>query len=139
MRERSAETPILVAGAGPRMLTPAAELADTIAFGLPPEADEHAPADAVATVERAASGRPGALELSTNPLVVDDEPPPWTPSRLDIPALIAGGSVTVLTGSVQQMADRRRERRDRLGISYVCTSATYAEALAPVVAELAGT
>ena len=38
VRKRSPETPILVAGAGPRMLELAGELADTLAFGLPPAA-----------------------------------------------------------------------------------------------------
>ncbi len=138
VRERGPQTPILVAGAGPRMLALAAGLADTIAFGLPPEADEEALADAVATVERAATGRTDSPELSTNLLVVGDEPPSWTPSRLDIPELIAGGSIAVLTGSVQQMIDALTRRRDRLGISYVCTSVNYADALAPVVEQLAG-
>jgi len=138
VRERSAATPILVAGAGPKLLALAAEVADTIAFGLPAEADETVLAGAVATVERAAAGRAAGLELSINLLAVGDEPPPWTPTRLDIPALIAGGSIAVLTGSVQQMVDALVQRRDRLGISYVCTNAAFADALAPVVAQLAG-
>lgn len=121
------------------MLALAGELADTIAFGLPPEAAEQVLAEAVATVGEAASGRPTAPELSTNLLVVGDAPPPWTPSRLDIPALVAVGSIAVLTGSAQEMVDRLKDRRYRLGISYVCTSAAYADALAPVVEQLAGT
>jgi alkanesulfonate monooxygenase SsuD/methylene tetrahydromethanopterin reductase-like flavin-dependent oxidoreductase (luciferase family) len=139
VRGRTPETSILVAGAGPRMLALAGELADTVAFGLPPEANEQVLADAVATVRGAERHRPKPLELSTNLLVVGDEPPPWTPSRVDVPALIAGGSIAVLTGTVGQMIDRLRKRRDMLGISYVCTSAGYADALAPVVEQLAGT
>ncbi len=139
VRERSPQTPILVAGAGPRMLALAGDVADTIAFGLPPEADEQALAAAVAAVGQAASDRSSAPELSTNLLVVGDAPPPWSPSRMDVPALVAAGSIAILKGSAQEMADRLKNRRDRLGISYVCTSATYADALAPVVEQLAGT
>lgn len=138
-RERSPATPILVAGSGPRMLTLAGELADTIAFGLPPEADEKALADAVAVVRRAERLVPTPVELSTNLLVVGDALPPWMPAGLDLSALVANGSIAVLGGSVQQMVDRLRDRRDRFGLSYVCTSASFADALAPVVAQLAGT
>jgi alkanesulfonate monooxygenase SsuD/methylene tetrahydromethanopterin reductase-like flavin-dependent oxidoreductase (luciferase family) len=139
VRQRTPDTAILVAGAGPRMLDLAGELADTVAFGLPPEADEAALAEAVHRVERASSGRGYPIELSTNLLVVGDAPPPWNPTELNVRDLIAAGSIAVLSGSVQQMADRLRQRRDRLGISYVCTSAAYADALAPVVEQLAGT
>lgn len=139
VRERTPATPILVAGSGPRMLALAAELADTVAFGLSPEADEQALANAVATVARAERHRPNPLELSINLLAVGDEPPPWTPSRLDVPALIAGGSIAVLAGSMQQMLDTLTSRRERLGISYVCTAASNADALAPVVERLVGT
>jgi alkanesulfonate monooxygenase SsuD/methylene tetrahydromethanopterin reductase-like flavin-dependent oxidoreductase (luciferase family) len=139
VRERSPATPILVAGSGPRMLTLAAELADTIAFGLPPEADEQALAAAVAVVHRAERALPTPVELSTNLLVVGDALPPWMPAGLDLPALVANGSIAVLGGSVQQMVDRLRDRRDRFGLSYVCTSASFADALAPVVEQLAGT
>jgi hypothetical protein len=44
-----------------------------------------------------------------------------------------------LIGSVAQIADDLRERRERFGFSFVTVSAIDIEAFAPVVAELAGT
>jgi hypothetical protein len=44
----------------------------------------------------------------------------------------------VLVGTVNQMVDDLRARRDRWGISYVMTHEPYMKALAPVVARLAG-
>jgi hypothetical protein len=44
----------------------------------------------------------------------------------------------VLVGTVNQMVDDLRARRDRWGISYVMTPGPYMKALAPVVARLAG-
>ena len=61
------------------------------------------------------------------------------PEPIDVADLAAGGSIAVLTGTVEEMIGTLEERRHRLGISYVCTSATNAEALAPVVERLAGT
>jgi hypothetical protein len=48
------------------------------------------------------------------------------------------GSPFVLVGTVNQMVDDLRARRDRWGISYVMTPGPYMKALAPVVARLAG-
>jgi hypothetical protein len=54
------------------------------------------------------------------------------------PAMLAA-SPFALIGSVAQIADDLRERRERFGFSFVTVSATDIEAFAPVVAELAGT
>jgi len=44
----------------------------------------------------------------------------------------------VLVGTVDQIADDLRARRERWGISYVMTHEPFMEALAPVVERLAG-
>jgi hypothetical protein len=44
----------------------------------------------------------------------------------------------VLVGTVTQMCDDLRKRRDEFGVSYLGLSADYVEAFAPVVAALAG-
>lgn len=44
----------------------------------------------------------------------------------------------VLIGTVDQLATDLRERRERWGISYYIVFEPYADALAPVVARLAG-
>ena len=81
------------------------------------------------------------LELSTNLLCIGDQAPPWLARYLnaDVGQLIAGGSTSVLTGSVEAMTETLVRRREQFGISYVCTNAAFARALAPVVERLAGT
>jgi hypothetical protein len=44
----------------------------------------------------------------------------------------------VLVGTVDQIVDDLRARRDRWGISYIMTHEPFTDALAPVVARLAG-
>ena len=146
VRESSPGTRVLVAASGPRLLEIAGRIADTVALGLPPNADEQALGSAVERVRTGCGGRtdPVAfehLELSTNLLCVGDQAPPWLARYLkaDIGQLIAAGSVAVLTGSVEAMTETLIRRREQFGISYVCTSAAFARALAPVVERLAGT
>lgn len=146
VRESSPGTPVLVAASGPRLLEIAGRIADTVALGLPPAADERALGAAVERVRTGGSGRTDplaleAVELSINLLCVGDLAPPWLARYLnaDIGQLIASGSISVLTGSVEAMTETLVRRREQFGISYVCTNVAFAQALAPVVERLAGT
>ena len=140
-RERVPDLRVLVAGSGPRLLSAVIGDVDTIALGLGPDKDEAALADAVGLVRDLAGGRADDIELNVNLLAVGEESPPWLRQVVgaDLSELAARGSAAVLTGSVDEMADRLRRRRDELGISYVVTNAAFLDALAPVVERLAGT
>jgi probable F420-dependent oxidoreductase len=131
---------VLVAAGGPRMLRLAARRADTVAFGLPPTADEGALRSAVDVVRDEAGPRFDDVELSANLLAVGDRLPPGLERWIgaDIPGLVTAGSTAVLTGDTARMADTLTRRRDLLGVSYVVTNGFFADALAPVVERLAG-
>lgn len=140
VRASSAETRVLIAGSGRRMLRTAGRLADTVALGLPPRAGDDELAAAVSHARAGEVDRMGEVELSLNLLCVGAEAPPWLARYMtaDLDELIAAGSVSVLTGSVAQMVDTLVERRERFGVSYICTNAAFVDALAPVVQQLAG-
>jgi alkanesulfonate monooxygenase SsuD/methylene tetrahydromethanopterin reductase-like flavin-dependent oxidoreductase (luciferase family) len=131
---------VLVAGSGERLLAVAAERADTVAIGLPPEGDEDALAAKVARLRAMAGERFEELELNVNLLAIGAETPPWLRQYVgvEVSDLVARGSAAVLTGSVQEMVDVLQRRRDRCGISYVVTNAAFLHALAPVVERLSG-
>jgi probable F420-dependent oxidoreductase len=140
VRERAPEVPVLVAGSGERLLALAADHADAVAIGLPPQADEDALAAKVATLRTMAGPRFADLELNVNLLAIGDETPPWLRQFIgvEVSELAAQGSAAVLTGSVDEMVDVLQRRRERCGISYVVTNAAFLQALAPVVERLVG-
>ncbi len=141
VRQRSPDTRIMVAAAGPRMLASAGRSADIVTFGLTPASGNDSLVSVVGALRAAAGSRFDGIELAQNLLVVGDEAPPeilrW--SGTDLPGLRAAGSVAILGGPPSAMADVLRRRRDELGISYVSTSINFVDALAPVVELLAGT
>ncbi|MBG6094747.1 TIGR03621 family F420-dependent LLM class oxidoreductase [Nocardioides luteus] len=131
------QVPLLVAGGGPRMLRIAGEHADIAALGIPFDAEESAVRAAVDQVRSA--DRPGAIpELNMNLMAVGDTVPRYLAGRLDPAALAAAGAVGVVSGSPAEMADQLRERRERLGVSYILVGDELMEAFAPVVGLLAG-
>jgi probable F420-dependent oxidoreductase len=147
--------PIFIGGGGPRMLALAAREANVV--GLLPTMlavggqfrMEQCTSDAVAgqieIIRRAAGERFAELELNIllQRLIVTDDAPgaseelsrewtPLTPAQiLDTPSL--------LIGTLDTIAESVRERRERLGISYIVVFERDMEAFAPVVARLAGT
>ncbi|MFD7074018.1 TIGR03621 family F420-dependent LLM class oxidoreductase [Nocardioides sp. NPDC059952] len=129
------QVPILVAGGGPRMLRIAGEHADIAALGIPFSAEEP---EALAAVDHVRSADRPAPELNMNLMAVGETVPRYLAGRLDPAALAAQGAVGVVTGSAEEMADQLRERRERLGVSYVLVGDELMEAFAPVVGLLAG-
>ncbi|MEU6407999.1 TIGR03621 family F420-dependent LLM class oxidoreductase [Microbispora sp. NPDC046933] len=127
--------PILVAGAGPRMLALAAEEADIVALAVPADTPDEGLRGPVGTLRELAGARFDDIELSMNLLQIGDEPPPWVPEGL---RTTSADAAAVLRGSHREMADVLLRRRDELGISYVTVNGFYADALAPVVELLAG-
>ena len=146
--------PIFIGGGGPRMLALAAREANII--GLVPtmlpiggqfrteQSTSAAVAAQIDLVRRAAGDRFPGLELNIllQQLIVTDDArqasqalsqdwPPLTPEQiLDTPSM--------LIGTIDAMVDTVRERRERLGISYVVVFERDMEAFAPVVARLGG-
>ncbi len=152
---QSPHPPVLVGGGGRMLLSLAAREADIIGlnFTLPSGAVDRAATatgTAAATEEKigwireAAGERFPQLELNVTVFVAA-----VTNDRDHAADRIASGFGVspqevlevphVLIGSVEQMVDDLERRRERFGISYVVFSGEQHEAMAPVVARLAGT
>lgn len=134
-----AHTPVMVAAGGPRARRLAAEKADivTLAGGVLTPRDEFAAH--AEELRSAAGGRD--LEVAMNIFVVGDHVPPWVRGFIGVDAetLIANDSLTMLRGSVDDMAAELERRRTELGVSYVSVNAAFMEEFAPLVARLSGT
>lgn len=147
--------PVLIGGGGKRVLSLAAQHADIVGFNASLHEGEVGAAAAqsalaevfterVGWVRAAAGDRFPQLEMQLNTfavLVVDDPQSMFeliapqfglSPSQIaDIPM--------VLAGPVEAIVDQLLERRERFGFSYISIHAHEIDAMAPVVARLAGT
>jgi probable F420-dependent oxidoreductase len=137
---RQPQLPILVAGAGRRLLSLAAREADIVALGMPPTATEDDAAEKVGWLREAAGARFDQLELNLNLMAVGDQVPRHLSARMGLTAaaLAASGSVAAATGSTDEMCATLERRRERLGISYMMVGDELMEAFAPAVERLAG-
>jgi probable F420-dependent oxidoreductase len=138
VRELTEPPRILIAASRPRMLRLAAERADTVALGLPPQATEDDLGRTVSAVRDAAGDRLAELELHLNVAAVADDAaavPAWL-SRMvggDPQAMAAAGGIAFLLGSAEQIADLLRRRRAEYGISYIGVSGLFMEQFAPII------
>jgi probable F420-dependent oxidoreductase len=129
---------ILVAASRPRMLRLAAERADVVALGLPPQSTERELARAVESVRVAAGDRIAEIELHLNVAAVAADVgsiPDWV-SRMvgdDPRAMAAAGGIAFLTGSAEQIADLLCRRREEFDVSYIGVSSLFLEQFAPVI------
>jgi probable F420-dependent oxidoreductase len=133
--------PIMVAGAGPKLLALAARQADIVALGIPGNAGEDQLGEKVRVVREQAGDRFDDIELSVNTFAVGDvDLPPWMVNQFGVdPALTRDNqSIAVLTGDTDTIVDVLQRRRDRFGVSYVTVNAMAMDAFAPVVERLAG-
>ena len=147
--------PIIIGGNGPRLLALAAREADTVNLTgvtftqggttLDMSGWKVAGVDERLRVIRDAAGdRFGALELSARiqRVIVTDRPreaaeelqKTW--KQISVDEILA--APFVLIGTVDEMVEALRARRDRWGISYFVTFEPFLDALAPVVARLSG-
>lgn len=142
MTEHLPDVPIMIAGNGDRMLRIAARSADIIGLtggDRAATADEDPLADRIAFVRDAAAGRFGELELNIaiTAMPVDDSgQPDLTIPRISLPGLSDEELLRhpgVLSGSVDEIADRIRRYRDVYGISYVIVQMRHAEAFGKVI------
>jgi probable F420-dependent oxidoreductase len=132
--------PLLVAGSGRKLLALAAREADIVALGVSPDETEAAVAEKIGWLREAAGARFPDLELNLNLVAVGREMPRWLAGRLGLDAeqLARIGAISALMGTPDEMCDQLQRRRETLRISYVMVSDELMEALAPVVARLAG-
>ena len=146
--------PILVGGGGRRILTLAGREADIVSVNfnlrsgaigthLGATATAGATAEKVRWVREAAGARFDDVELSHTAylsMVTDDRDAVaaglGSGFGLDAEAVLA--MPNFLIGTVTQIADELERRRDELGFSYVVVGGECHEAMAPVVARLAG-
>lgn len=145
--------PIMLGGGGPRFLRIAAREADVVGFvpqfsesGRPMarHATEAALADRVSIVRQAAGDRFDGLELKV--FVADagvagtDQPiaASLAAALKSLGPALVGGSPYLMYGTIDALRERLLARRDRLGISTYSIRASVMEALAPLVASLAG-
>jgi alkanesulfonate monooxygenase SsuD/methylene tetrahydromethanopterin reductase-like flavin-dependent oxidoreductase (luciferase family) len=136
-----ARTPVLMAAGGPRALALAAEIADIVTVAAGPFATRDEVAALTAGFRETAGSRAAEIELAMNLFVIGDEVPPWVRGFIgaDARQLIAADSLTMLRGSVDEMAEELRRRRDAFGTSYISVNQAFFEELAPVVEKLTGT
>jgi len=128
-------TPVVMAVHGPKAQALAADLADTVTFAL-------MPGEARADVERLVRDFRASrdVELSQHVAVIGDAVAPFmAPPDTDPAALRAADSLAILPGDPAAAAEEIQRRREELGFSYFVFGADVSDALAPVVAELAGT
>ncbi|MEV8639356.1 LLM class flavin-dependent oxidoreductase, partial [Streptosporangium sp. NPDC051023] len=112
------DVPILIAASGPRLLRLAAEKADIVALGVPPQFTEEQLAAKLNDLREFAGDRHDHLQISMNLAAVGDEPPEWLTSQMGVDPreVAARGGTGVLTGTVNEMARRvpvQRLRRPR--------------------------
>ncbi len=152
---QSPRPPIIIGGGGRRVLATAGRLAEIVSINVNlkagtagPESAANATPDAtrekIGWVKEAAGARFDEIELNTLigfVMVTDDRQ-----SVVDAMAPALGIDPTdalhiplALIGTLEQMAEELEWRREEYGISYFSVESDAWEALAPVVARLAGT
>jgi alkanesulfonate monooxygenase SsuD/methylene tetrahydromethanopterin reductase-like flavin-dependent oxidoreductase (luciferase family) len=127
-------TPVVMAVRGPKAQALAAEVADTVTF-------VSVPGESRAEVERLARDFRAIrdVELAVHVSVVGGARAPFMASPdTDPVALRAADSLAYLPDDPAAAAEEIQRRREEIGFSYFVFGADFADALAPVVAELAG-
>ncbi|MFD8500028.1 LLM class flavin-dependent oxidoreductase [Amycolatopsis sp. NPDC059657] len=133
-----AHTPVMISARGPKARALAAARADIAMLSFD-TLQTRAEAKAIIDDIRTAAGE-RELEYAMNIFVVGEEIPPWIQSFIgaDIETLIKHDSLTMLRGTVDEMAAELERRRDDFGVSYVTVNGAFMEEFAPLVERLAG-
>jgi alkanesulfonate monooxygenase SsuD/methylene tetrahydromethanopterin reductase-like flavin-dependent oxidoreductase (luciferase family) len=127
-------TPVVMAVRGPKARALALEFADTVNFALPPEVTR-SEAMQLAREFRATPD----IELALHVPVIGNRVAPFmAPPDTDTGALHAMHSLAALSSDPSEAMEEIQRRREEMGFSYFIFGADFAEAFAPVVAELAG-
>jgi probable F420-dependent oxidoreductase len=133
-----AHTPVMIAAGGPKARAVAAAKADIVALAHGPLATRDEVRAHVDEIREAAGDRD--IEFSINIFVVGEQVPPWIQNFIgaDAPTLIEHDSLTMLRGSVDDMAEELERRREQLGVSYVTVNSAFYQEFAPLVERLRG-
>jgi probable F420-dependent oxidoreductase len=145
--------PLMIGGGGARILRLAGREANIVGIAAnlgaaQPDVGRDYVSDRIEQkinwVKEGARDRFASLELQTLvPLVIASNDRrgalAQAADRLGLTSEQADDALLLLVGSVNEMADRLVARRERFGISYVVFYADSMEAVAPIVARLAGT
>jgi hypothetical protein len=119
---------------GPKAQALAADLADVVTVAAVPD-------ESRADVARVARNFRGIrdIELALHvPVIGDTVAPFMAPPDTDPAALRAADSLAILPDDPAAAAEEIQRRREEIGFSYFVFGGDFADALAPVVAELAG-
>ena len=127
-------TPVVMAVRGPKALALAADVADTVTFALMPERLPGRSRAAGARLPRHPRRRARAPRAGGRRRRAPFMAPPDT----DPAALRAADSLAILPDDPAAAIEEIQRRREESGFSYFVFGANVADALAPVVAELAG-
>ncbi len=121
---------VMVAAAGPRMLTAAAEFADRIVVAAPLQATEQEVAQLFSLV-RDSTDRPIPF---TGQLAGMGDRMAWSPGgNVEAAQLREAGAFGILPADPDAAADILRERQDKYGIDELIVPGDLAEAFAPVL------
>jgi len=127
-------TPVVMAVRGPKAQALAAEVADTVTFASVP-GESRLEVARLARDFRAIRD----VELALHVSVVGDSVAPFmAPPDTDPAALRESDSLAILPDDPAAAAEEIQRRREEIGFSYFVFGADFADALAPVVAELTG-
>jgi alkanesulfonate monooxygenase SsuD/methylene tetrahydromethanopterin reductase-like flavin-dependent oxidoreductase (luciferase family) len=127
-------TPVVMAVRGPKAMALAADIADTVNFALLP-GESRVDVARLARDVRAMRD----VELALHVSVIGDTVAPFmAPPDTDPAALRAADSLAILPDDPRAAAEEIQRRREEIGFSYFVFGASFADTLAPVVAELAG-
>ena len=127
-------TPVAMAVRGPKARALAADLADTVTFAQLP-GEPRAEVARLARDFRAIRD----VELANHVSVIGDTRAPFmAPPDTDPAALRTADSLAILPDDPAAAAEEIQRRREEIGFSYFVFGADSADALAPVVAKLAG-
>jgi hypothetical protein len=119
---------------GPKAQALAADLADSVTFSLMPD-------ESRTEVARLADGFLALADIEMVlhvPVIGDAVAPFMAPSDTDPVALRAADSLAILPADPAAAAEEIQRRREEIGFSYFVFGADFADAFAPVVAQLAG-
>lgn len=140
-RPNSEHVPVMIAGAGAKLLGVAARQADIVAIGASGGAGEEVFADRVRMLREQAGERFDHLELSYNVWQTGDaQVPPWMAGAfgLDLSNATDNRVMGVLNGSPAEAADVLLRRRDELGISYITVNSITRTQFVPILERLHG-
>ena len=127
-------THVVMAVRGPKAQALAADVADTVTFALLP-GESRVEVARLARDFRAMRD----VELALHVSVIGDTVAPFmAPPDTDPATVRAADSLATLPDDPAAAAEEIQRRREEIGFSYVVVGAAFADALAPVVAELAG-